>query len=516
MRSRFHRTAYISLLCLLAVCMTTSVFATNLAWVLLLANWVAEWNWRDKFADFRHNYLLHAFMALLAVHAVWLIGTENLTYALFDLQKKLPLFALPLIILTTAPPNREESLCIGGCYVTTIFVVTAIGLVRYLTIADLPYREIVPFISHIRFSLNICLALALLTWTSVKYRKKWLRLLNLALSAWFLYFLILIQSYTACVILVAGSVILLTLYRKRMPRAIRTALFALVGGTLLTIMGFCAHHCYEYYHLKPLSTQPLADTTPNGNRYTHGNDGLIENGNYVHHYICKQELRQEWDRRSNVPFDATTNTGWTIYPTLLRYLNGIGVTKDSLGMTYLTAEDIDAIERGIANPAYLTPGLRKMVYTACYEYENYRCYNSVNNFSMLQRIELWRNGFAVFLQHPLLGVGTGDVVDACQARLAATHSPLAHKGMHTHSQYLNFLLAFGTMGFSIILFFFIRAIVRTGSSSRILFAAHFCIVLISFISEDTLETLAGIVFTALFMSLLSSRTAAPHPTAYSD
>ena len=33
--------------------MTTSVFFTNLLWVLLVVNWVVEWNWREKFADFR-------------------------------------------------------------------------------------------------------------------------------------------------------------------------------------------------------------------------------------------------------------------------------------------------------------------------------------------------------------------------------------------------------------------------------------------------------------------------------
>ena len=98
MRSRIHRTIYILLLCLLVIFMTTSVFMTNLVWVLLLANWVLEWNWREKFADFRHNYLLQAFLVLLGIHLVWLIGTENYIYALYDLQKKMPLFLLPLVI----------------------------------------------------------------------------------------------------------------------------------------------------------------------------------------------------------------------------------------------------------------------------------------------------------------------------------------------------------------------------------------------------------------------------------
>lgn len=503
MRTKVHRIIYILLLCLLAIFMTTSVFFTNLVWVLLLANWVFEWNWREKFSDFRHNYLLQAFLALLVVHILWLFGTENIHYALYDLQKKLPLFIIPLVILTTPPPNPKEAMNIGICYVGTVLVVSCIGLVRYLIIDDLPYREIVPYISHIRFSLNLCLSLVLLTWAALKYRRPWLYGLNLLLSLWFVVFLLLIHSYTAFIILLVTAVVLLLAYRLRMTKSLRITAFMVVGAILLLSIGLCGYYCYDYYHLRPLSTTALATTTPNGNTYHHRNDGLIENGNYVHQYICEKEMRQEWNKRSDLPFDSITTTGWTVYPTLLRYLNCMGVTKDSLGMTHLSTEDIAAVERGIANPVYMQAGPRKMVYVLCYEFENYRCYRSVKNFSMLQRIELWHNGFEIFLQHPWLGVGTGDVVDVCQARLAETQSPLANKNMHTHNQYFNFLLAFGLVGFGVIVFFFVRAIVLTHSCRRILFTAFLCIVLISFISEDTLETLAGITFTALFFSLLS-------------
>ena len=85
--------------------------------------------------------------------------------------------------------------------------------------------------------------------------------------------------------------------------------------------------------------------------------------------------------------------------------------------------------------------------------------------------------------------------------------------LHTHNQYLNFLIAFGIVGFLLIVFFFARAIwlllcrpVRSGTlspQSTILFVAFLCIVLISFISEDTLETLAGITFTVMGFTLLS-------------
>ena len=92
-------------------------------------------------------------------------------------------------------------------------------------------------------------------------------------------------------------------------------------------------------------------------------------------------MRQQWAKLSDYPIDSLTSIGYTVYPALLRYLNGMGVTKDSVGMTHLTPSDVAAIEKGIANPVYLKLGPRKMFYVLFYEYENYRCYHSVSNFS---------------------------------------------------------------------------------------------------------------------------------------
>ena len=227
------------LLCLLVIAMTTSVFMTNLVWVLLLANWIVEWNWREKFADFRHNYLLQAFLVLLAVHLIWLVGTENMAYGLYDLQKKLPLFFIPLVILTTPPPQGKEGMAIGFSYVCTLLVVTVIGLVRFLTIEDLPYREIVPYISHIRFGLNLCLALVLLAWATLKCDRPWLKVANTLVSVWFLVFLLLIHSYTSFIILLVTSAVLLWTYRNRMGKKLRTAIFAIWGSLVLSALGLC-------------------------------------------------------------------------------------------------------------------------------------------------------------------------------------------------------------------------------------------------------------------------------------
>ncbi len=107
-RSLVHRNLYVLLLTLLAVAMPISNYVMNMAWVFLLANWVIEWDMKAKFADFRSNRLLHAVFALVAVHVVGMLWSTDWAYGLDDLRKKLPMLAVPLVVLTSRPLERKE------------------------------------------------------------------------------------------------------------------------------------------------------------------------------------------------------------------------------------------------------------------------------------------------------------------------------------------------------------------------------------------------------------------------
>lgn len=503
MRSRIHRSLFLLLLSAMAVAMTTSVFLMNLVWVLLLVNWLAEWNWKDKFRSFRSNYLLHAVLVLVAVHFVWIFVGDNWVQGFDDLRRKLPLLVVPLVLLTSPALSMRERFPVVGVYLTTVLVVSFVGLVRFLTVPNLPYREIVPFISHIRFGLNVCLAIVILLMVAARLRGL-LRWLCLAVALWFVAFLMLIQSYTSFIVLAAVSLVAMVTLWHRFSAVSRRVVLTVVVVVAVVSLGGTAKLVYDYYHLSPLASQPLASCTANGNPYHHERDGFVENGNYVNDYVCEVELRSEWPDYSDVALDELSPLGYTVYPALVRYLNARGLTKDSVGLSHLSEVDIRAIEQGIANPVYLRQGSpRKMVYTLLFEYENFRHYDNVRNFSMLQRFELWNNAVVSFLSHPVLGVGTGDVVDATQHTMLQRQSPLYGYPKYPHSQYLTFLLSFGLVGFSLILFFFVRALRNALASVSFVYVAFWTVFLVSCLSEDTLQTMAGIAFFTFFYSLFS-------------
>lgn len=465
--------------------MTTSVFLANLAWVLLGANWLIEGDWREKWRRARESRLLQAFLVLMAVHLLWVVGNDHAALGLDDIRQKLPLLVLPLVILTSQPLPRRQLGGLAAVYLATVTVMTIVGLVRFVTIADLPYRLIIPTISHIRFGLNICFSISLTVYLLATLRgtmdvRRWRLLLVAAVlvAAWCLNFLFLLQSYTSFLILLVLLLALPWLVPVRHPRV----RWWLLGGLVVTLAGMS-------YAAVWVTDDYYGDCRRDGDK--------VENGSYIYQDIDSLSMAAGWQVVSDEPLDTQTDNGYSIYSTLVRYLNATHRSKDSLGVVSLTAADVTTVKQGVANPIYLRhPSIRKMAYMALFEYESYRC-GDIKDFSLLERIALWRNAWRVFCRHPWLGVGTGDVTVACQQQLQTDGMYLVDNTKSAHNQYLIFLVAFGLVGMSLIVFFFVRAVVATASLRTPLAWAYLLIVLLSFVGENTLGTLAGCLFATL-------------------
>ena len=138
-----------------------------------------------------------------------------------------------------------------------------------------------------------------------------------------------------------------------------------------------------------------------------------------------------------------------------------------------------------------------------FEYNQYRRYNNPNGGSLSQRIEYTRASLYLIKQHPVFGVGTGDIPNAYQRAYDELNSPLETQFRHkAHNQYLSFTVGFGIVGLLVFLFSLLFPYCSTRHNRTYLYTVFLVIILLSMLPEDTLETQAGTMLFALFNSLL--------------
>lgn len=494
-----HRIIYCVLLTLLGGCMVCTHALSSLTWVLLAANWLLEGRWREKWEMMKQSPMLHAIAVFFLFHLVALLWSSNLEEGLRIAYSLLPFIVVALITLTTPTVTGIPRKAILSAYVGTVVVITFIGLVRWLTISDLPHREIVPYVSHIRFSLNCCMVI-FLTCSMMRQAGKAMRWIGALTVVWMLFVLFMLRSYTGLGVLLFVSPVIIIHDRKYKWLALWGVAVVAIG--VLTVAG-----CRSYYRLSPLAQEPLRPYTQNGRPYTHRQDGLIENGNYVYNYICSEELHNEWLRRTGTDVESISPSGYPVESVLIRYLNALGLTKDSVGVAALSDSQIEEIARGIENPVY-THGsqARKMLYVSLFEYENYRCHQAVEGFSMLQRLELWKSAIKVFMEHPWIGTGTGDMIDEMHRQQVSANSPMSGRNLTPHNEYLSVLVMFGAVGFLLIVALFVRAArqaLRLKNGKRPhspLMAAWSGTVLLSCLTENTPCSLVGGLFCSWFLA----------------
>lgn len=123
--------------------------------------------------------------------------------------------------------------------------------------------------------------------------------------------------------------------------------------------------------------------------------------------------------------------------------------------------------------------------------------------STSERFYVWKNGWQLIKEQPILGYGTGDVKDVLVNQYVKTGFEFGVKRrLNAHNQFMQTILAVGAMGITLLLFCFIfpiRLFKNTGSFIGFVFLI---IVAINFMVESMLETQAGVVFFALFYSIL--------------
>ena len=460
-----------------------------------------------KLGLFLKNPAAIVFSSLYLLFLAGCFWSSNYHYSLQELREKLPLLLLPILFTGLKPFTENELKKILLSFITGVVLGTLLGIYILLTRNIADTRELSPYMSHIRFSMSICLAIFILfrflvkgTPLSIAEKSSYL-----FLFCWLIVFLFILKSLTGILLFGAFTFYVLVYFSRKIKKKwLRNSVTVFLVIFPLIIFSFIYNIYNRHYKVVPPNLSFLETKTAAGSPYVHDTINFkVENGRYVGLYICEQELKQNWEKRSRLNYEGRNLQGEELRYTIIRFLNSKGYRKDAIGISKLTQNEITDIEKGVANAGLIQPfNLSARIEGFFIDYKQYRNTGNANGKSELQRLEYWKTAVSLIKQNCLTGVGTGDVEDAFTKEYERSHSKLEVRFRGTsHNQYLYMGVAFGIAGMFIFLFWLILPPLFLGAFRDYYFAALFCIMMLSMLTEDSLRHQAGLNFYAFFGTL---------------
>ena len=208
-----------------------------------------------------------------------------------------------------------------------------------------------------------------------------------------------------------------------------------------------------------------------------------------------------WNARSDKKINSIYDDG---YGSLVRYLTSKDLRKDAEGVSQLTDDDVMNIENGIANFNYIeNPGLKTRIMKIMVAYDNYADDRDANGSSVFQRVEYIKASLNIIKENPIMGVGTGDISVAFNDYYEKSNSKLTIENrLRSHNQYLAITVAFGVVGLIWFLSSMLYPLFADKKNINYLYIVFLLIMMLSMLTEDTLETQIGVTLFAFFNSFL--------------
>jgi hypothetical protein len=500
-------------LLLMVVGLPFSMLLMSLSQFFIGGNWILEGDYVNKWKRFRSSKVAILLTCLFLIYLPTIFWSSNVDESLKMLRINLPLLIFPFVMGSSNPLPASWYYGLIRIFILSVFLsaltCSIVGLPQWINGSLTDIRHISLFISHIRFALLIVFAVFLAGWILI-YRPFQItrieRIAYLFTIAGLLVFMVVLQSLNGFAVMFFVGLLWLFVEAKGKLKPVYTNVLTgvMIAAFLLTA-GILLKTWNEYFTPARIFSNQLPRITKAGNPYTHNLD-LIENGSYIDAFVCESELRNEWPKFSKMPLDSFDLKGHRLLKTLIRYLNSKGLTKDSVGMHTLSKGDIQHIEKGMANFKYAGLwGLRMRFYQIMYEYAFYQAGGkNASGHTFLMKLEFWKAGANIAFDHPVFGVGIGDVPDEFNAYYERTNSWLSKDWRLTcHNQYLYFAVAGGFIMLITFVLIFLMALKIMWHRTILPFKLFIGIISLAMLTEDMLTTQAGVSLVAFFFSFFA-------------
>jgi len=475
----------------------------------LMLNWLIEGHFHFKFQQLKERKSLLLIISVFFLYLVGLIWTNSLQWGWHDIKIQLPLLILPLVIGTSGTLSYMQIKRIIYAFSAAVIVASFCSVFVLLGFSGKSIhdpREMSLFISHIRFSLLINISIFSLFWYALKaehestLEKAFLFLAML----WLTIFLVILKSATGWIVfLIVSSVVILQSILSFKNTGGRVLLLGVLLSIFLLPAIYIGYVIQQFYTIETIPTDLSQEKTSKGNSYLYDfNNKELENGHYTYLFINDDELREVWNKRSQINYDSTATSGYNHY-VLYRYLTSKGYRKDADGLGKLTDDDIRNIENGMTNYRFVNPfSFYNRIYQIIWEIDVYHKGGNPSGHSVTQRLEYYKMAIQIIKENFWFGNGTGGYYEAYQAKYNQNKFFQDQEyRQRSHNMFLSYWIDFGLVGMCYICFALTTPVFLERKTKSFLLLIFLLIVLISFMNEDTLNNHDAISFFAFFYPL---------------
>ncbi len=475
--------------------------------VYFLHQGIYKSDWTSSIKAIYSNKIALLLIGLFALHLFGMIYTADEKQGIKDVLIKLPLLVMPFTFVGMPDSAKGLKRIIENLFVFAVLM-AAIILSANFFLNNNNYsdsRGAHAFISHIRFGLMVALAFGILLQRAFESGNQKQSFLHLFLISILGFYMVYMQNLTGVICSGVVAIIAVLIFPGNLKKSYKTSIRIGTISVLLLGVYFISKKVSDYFPDSIPAKGNLDLYSAAGNMYDHSyGDSQVENGNLVWYYIAWPELKETWNNFSAFPFEGKDQVGQPMYATVIRYMSSKGLRKDREGFQQLSANDISAIEHGVTNCDDESRSRQEFrLQQILFEVNAYLNGENPSGNSIIQRFEFWKTGIYIVKQHPLFGVGTGDLktefAKAYEARKSNLDSRYRHR---SHNQFMSICIAFGFFGLIYFIFVLLSVFLCKKHEIRYFpFIAFFSIIILSFLTEDTLETQAGVTFFAYFFSL---------------
>lgn len=497
----------------LVICVCILPFSQALVSIsagLLLFQTLLLQSWKHPSLSVRNPKSLYLFCSVFVVYILGIIITKDYQFALYELKKIIFWVVIPLAVYLSPKISEQKLLLVFKLFIAAVITASLIYLGKLLFLKEINLADFrqVSIISHIRFSLQVILAIILTGWFVLQKaitKSKIETIIPIVIMVWLFVFLFLLKSLLGLAAFMVTFLVALFLFIKNHKNVIikRWATLFTVTGILVTFI-IIGKAVFDFYNYSDEISLITGQRTQSGNLYSHDPQNMTrENGTLVYAFICEPELEREWNKRSKISYSASVN-GFPVNDILIRYMASKGFKKDSAGISLLTDADISLIENGITNYKFKNSrfSIYPRIYETIWELDYYFKTGDPNNKTLAQRIEFVKASFFLIKRNLFFGIGTGNwVIKYNEAYDEMNSKLLPEKRGPSHNQYLNYIVKFGVIGFLWIMFALIAPVFLEKQQRNLVLILFLISIAAANFGDANLETHMGLSFFVLFYSL---------------